>query len=321
VLGLDAGSSRVTAYGVGLDGEERFRESVPVPLDVAAAGNAAGALLREAMAKCGSPLALTMAVNQVVPHRVRDAAEQRYPRAAQTIEAALKEFDVPDDIPVALENNVNCAAVAEHHSGALRGLPNCAYLQAGIGIGLGFFTEGVLVRGAAGASGELAQIPISWDAAEPSPRDAIEKRYGALGMTERAQQLMGKGAPSTPETILAAAESGDPVAAGIRDEHAIAIARIAIASATVLDPAVLAIGGGLSQNAEFVELIRREFNRHLPHIDFRTAEMKTEATIRGAVIIARDLALTQALGPSHHPLVPHPALWNSPGEAAATGVV
>jgi predicted NBD/HSP70 family sugar kinase len=310
VLGLDIGSTQVACLAQGLDGTELFRAGTEVPRDIEAAGRAAAELLRKARAAVPAPLrGIAIAVNQVVPHAPRGEAGASYPRAARMVALALDGIDI-ERTPVAVENNVNCAAVAEHEDGAMTGLPHCAYLQIGVGIGLGFFVEGALVRGAAGASGELAQIPVSWDAAVPSPGDAIERRYGSVGMLERAAAFMGASAPRSAEELFSRAESGDETSELIMTEHAVAVARIATAAATVIDPAVVVVGGGLAKNDVFVARMREEFSMRLPHIELRPSAKGTGATLQGAVLIARDLALAVALGPRHRRLVPRPALWN-----------
>lgn len=311
VLGVDIGSTQVTCIAHGLDGTERVRQTVRVPRDVDAAGTASATLIREMVDSLGAPRAITIAVNQIVPHSLHAAGYDWYPVAPRLIERALDGVTIPPEVPIAVENNVNCAAVAEHEDGALEGLTHCAYLQAGVGIGLGYFTAGALVRGGTGASGEVAQVPLSWDAEVETPRDAIEDRYGSAGMVRRAAELMGAAAPTRSEDIFLMAEQGDAVAQEIMREHAVAIGRVAVAAATILDPVAIVVGGGLAKNLRFVDLLREEFTSLMPRIDVRHSEKGDDASAQGAVLIARDLALAALVGPQHQRLVPHPALWST----------
>lgn len=50
-------------------------------------------------------------------------------------------------LPVALDTDVNAAALAEHLSGSLRGVTSGAYLTVGTGVGGGFIADGVTIRG------------------------------------------------------------------------------------------------------------------------------------------------------------------------------
>lgn len=316
VLGLDIGSTQVTGVAQRLDGAEPDRFEVSVPRDIEKAGDAAALLVNKLLDSTPYPLrAITVAVNQIVPQPLRSPHHQgsERARAARIVDLALSDARISDEVPVAVENNVNCAAVAEHEDGALQGLMNGAYMQAGVGIGLGFFSEGVLVRGASGASGELAQIPVSWDAGIDSPRDAIEQRFGSAGLLARAAELMGSEPLALAEEIFGRAEQGDECARKLMAAHAVALGRIASAAATLLDPAVLVIGGGLARNELFTDLLAAEFSSRLPHVDIQPSRKGTGATIQGASLIARDVALTAMLGPLHRPLVPRPTLWARPG--------
>lgn len=123
----------------------------------------------------GVPRAVAVALNQVVPRQL--AHPHRPPsRALDTAQTFAACCKLPASTPFLLENNVNCAAVTEHQQGLMRGHDDAAYMQ--IGIVLGFFADGVLMRGGQGQSGALAQIPLSWHHTQPSGFDALEQRYG-----------------------------------------------------------------------------------------------------------------------------------------------
>ena len=66
-------------------------------------------------------------------------------------------------LPVALENDANGAAVAEHRLGAGRGSRHMVLLTLGTGIGGGLILNGELYRGAIGAAGELGHMTIKFD--------------------------------------------------------------------------------------------------------------------------------------------------------------
>ena len=50
-------------------------------------------------------------------------------------------------LPVALDTDVNAAAMAEHRLGALRGVSSGAYITVGTGVGAGFISEGAPIHG------------------------------------------------------------------------------------------------------------------------------------------------------------------------------
>src|SRR5207248_2196280 len=62
--------------------------------------------------------------------------------------------------PVVLDNNVNMAALGERWRGHARNVGTFAFLAVGAGIGMGLVHNGELVRGAHGAAGEVAYLPL-----------------------------------------------------------------------------------------------------------------------------------------------------------------
>ncbi|MBF6596066.1 MAG: ROK family transcriptional regulator [Thermaceae bacterium] len=71
----------------------------------------------------------------------------------------LMAWSVQHDTPIALENDVKLAAIAEHRSGTARQTDNFALLaERPSGIGLGLFLGGQLYRGERGFSGEIALL-------------------------------------------------------------------------------------------------------------------------------------------------------------------
>ncbi|MBU6233545.1 MAG: ROK family protein, partial [Acidobacteria bacterium] len=57
-------------------------------------------------------------------------------------------------------NDADCAAVAEHHTGAARGVDNFVMVTLGTGIGGGIFSHGHLVRGQSGFAGEIGHMVV-----------------------------------------------------------------------------------------------------------------------------------------------------------------
>src|SRR5947208_2513519 len=70
----------------------------------------------------------------------------------------------------------SCAAVAEREHGHGRDASTFAFVSVGTGIGMGLVLDGKLHRGAHGAAGEIAFLPLT--DGDLDPRDA--QRRGAL---------------------------------------------------------------------------------------------------------------------------------------------
>ncbi len=112
----------------------------------------------------------------------------------------LSEIDVRRELgalfgglDVLIENDVNLTMLGEAWRGAARGAENAAFLAVGTGIGLGLIVNGKLVRGATGAAGEIAYLPIGGDLVSPRALEvgAFELEVASTGIV-RALQALGR---------------------------------------------------------------------------------------------------------------------------------
>jgi predicted NBD/HSP70 family sugar kinase len=191
---------------------------------------------------------------------------------------------------VSFENDVNLAALGEHAHGVGRDVSNFVFLWVGTGIGLGIIVDGRLYRGAAGAAGEIAYLPVG----PGDPHDPAYRRRGQLEETASAAAVTriardhGMKSPSA-KNVFAAARRGDPAAA---DVVGVVAGRIALAIAAVvpvLDPALVVLGGGIAGNGG--DLLRAPIERELHRLSpFRprlaVSALGDEVVLHGAVATA-----------------------------------
>ncbi|TMD98831.1 MAG: ROK family transcriptional regulator [Chloroflexi bacterium] len=195
---------------------------------------------------------------------------------------------------VSFENDVNLAALAERTHGLGRNVHDFVFLSIGTGIGMALVIDGHIYRGAHGAAGEVAYMPLG----KGDPRDPANRRRGAFeeaaaaaGIVRTARRL-GMRAPLTPERIFVSARRGNAVAGRVVQAEA-AMLSLAIATVTpVLDPEMVILGGGIGRNGDLlVEPIERELRQLLP---FRprvaVSALGDDAVLRGAVAIALEVA-------------------------------
>jgi predicted NBD/HSP70 family sugar kinase len=76
---------------------------------------------------------------------------------------------------LAVENDINLAALGEQAHGVGKGVPNFVFISVGTGIGMGIVIEGQLHRGARGAAGEIGFLPL----AEANSAGGKRRRRGA----------------------------------------------------------------------------------------------------------------------------------------------
>src|SRR5436190_5820593 len=114
---------------------------------------------------------------------------------------------------VIIENDVNIAAIGEQWLGKAKGKSTFAFLALGTGFGMGVLSDGKLMRGAHGAAGEIAYLPIGGDPFDPATRahGTLEAAVGAAGIVRRYRAAGGRAA-TTVRDIFDRMGDGDAVA-------------------------------------------------------------------------------------------------------------
>ena len=148
---------------------------------------------------------------------------------------------------VMVENDVRAATWGAH---ILSGADDLGYLSIGTGLAAGFVLGGVLRRGAAGASGEIGHVPVDPD----GPLGSCGQR-GCLELTAAASALTAAwptdGEVVSPAAaVFAAASAGDPRALAVRDHFAARVADAIRMLGLSVDPAVIILGGGVTDLGE-----------------------------------------------------------------------
>jgi predicted NBD/HSP70 family sugar kinase len=208
--------------------------------------------------------------------------------------AGLQDFDVlgylrgrlgPD---VAIENDVNLAMLGERASGCARGCHNAAFLALGTGTGLGLLIDDKLFRGAHGAAGEIADLPIARDPTSqiPSATGTFELEVGSRAILDRYHRQGGTVAV-TVRDIFRLLEQGDELAASVLDTTARWVALAVVTLQSLLDLDLIVFGGSIGVRPELYERVRRAlpalFSRP---IAIAPSELGDRAGLMGAVCAA-----------------------------------
>ncbi len=201
---------------------------------------------------------------------------------------------LPPGVPVHLENNVNCAALAELHEGAARGRHTFGYLRVGVGVGLGIVVGGRVLRGANGAAGELARLPYPWDDDRVPRHEALEQYLGARSLLRRARDTWPDTdgpCPRTTERLFALAGAGRPAARAVVDRHAVDVGRLAAAVTAVLDPGLIVLGGSTGADHRLLPGVRAELAR----LSWPTEVVSSTVGDLGTVVGAARLAVARGV--------------------------
>lgn len=162
------------------------------------------------------------------------------------------------DVPVLLENDANCAAVGEYFCGAGRGTKNFAVVTLGTGVGGGFILDGKLYA-AGGMAGEVGHMVVVKGGAPCScgRRGCWEAYASATGLIRMTREVMEQnprsllfeesagGGAVTGRTAFAAAARGDEAAKALCGTYVEYVAAGVVNLLNILQPEVLAVGGGI----------------------------------------------------------------------------
>jgi predicted NBD/HSP70 family sugar kinase len=149
-------------------------------------------------------------------------------------------------VPVTIENDLNLAALAEAEE---RDVDDLVFVGVGTGVGMGIVAGGRLLRGAAGAAGELGHLPFGGrEVAGADGMGPLEAVAGGAGLAARWGGGSGR-------EVFEAAERGDARAAALLDDQARALATGIRAVRALLDPALVVLGGGIGCRADVAERV------------------------------------------------------------------
>jgi predicted NBD/HSP70 family sugar kinase len=297
VVGIDVGRSWVRGAIADLTGEfvarrderARVRSSRTLIAQLGAFANAlaaeAGVRWRDvSYATVGSPGVFHPELGQVaLAHSLPGWGRQGI------VEALRRELGSS----LAVENDVNLAAVGERWKGLGKGVDDFVFLQIGTGVGAGLVLGGELYRGSTGGAGEVGYLPIATEPrdARGIERGALDSVAGASGVVADAQRLGLTGSVSA-KRVFSEARRGDPIAKRVVAREARRIALAVVAVAAFADPELVVLGGGIGANGDLLlEAIERDvaaMSPFRPRIE--TTSLGDDATLHGAVWMALEAA-------------------------------
>ncbi len=260
------------------------------------------------------------------PDSDRVSAIPNLPALAEvSVASALREAL---GIPIALDNDVNLAAVGERWRGLATDRDHFVTISIGTGIGMGIVINGEIYRGSRGAAGEIDFLPLGADPFDGwQERGALrtdrfhpigappasDERWGGHGPLEaastgpailrRKEQRLAAGDATTSlraeddvAGIFRAAEEGDPLARELIDEEARTVALAIVTVAAVLDPQLVVLGGGVGSNPGLLERVRRYVAELFPRPpDIRASALGDAAAFHGAIAVGLRAARQQLL--------------------------
>lgn len=213
------------------------------------------------------------------------------------------------DVPVFVENDANCAAIAESIAGSTKGAEHAMIVTIGTGIGGGIIINNKLYIGVNGAGGELGHVVIQLNGeACTCGRKGCWESYSSATALIRQTKDMAEKYPSSKiwelvggdidkvdaKVAFDAAKLGDEAGIKVVDEYIDILAEALSNMVNIFQPEVIAIGGGVSKEGENLLTPLREkmkgrtfFIGDLQSTRIVEAQMGNDAGIVGAALISK----------------------------------
>lgn len=190
------------------------------------------------------------------------------------------ELESSLNLPVAIENDANCAGIAEVELGAGRNAQNMVFVVIGTGVGGAIFIQRQLYKGTNLFGGEFGLMK-SMDTQTFSKNGTLVKAANFY-REQTGKKVEGK-------ELFLLSEAGDQLATNYLDDMYQRIANNLYNIQVTLDPELIILGGGVSKRPELAEEIaRRLYNllkeeqveEIMPQI--RCCEFQNDANLIGA---------------------------------------
>jgi glucokinase len=214
-------------------------------------------------------------------------------------------------LPVVVENDANAAAWGEFQYGAGHDVDDLLLVTVGTGVGGGLVLDGELYRGAFGVAAEIGHMRVvpngrrcgcgqlgCWEQYASGNALVRTVREQAGQGSSRAAALLERAGGDiddiTGQMITAAARDGDAYAREKVHEIGRWLGEGIATLAAILDPASVAVGGGVAEAGDLVMAPAIEAFRatltgrgHRPELEIRQARLGNAAGLVGAADLAR----------------------------------
>lgn len=212
------------------------------------------------------------------------------------------------DLPIILDNDANCAALAESVAGAAKDVKNSVTITLGTGVGSGVVIDGKVYSGFNYSAAEMGHMVIELEG-EPCTcgrKGCWEAYASATGLIEHTIRAAKENPDSLinklvngdislidAKTAFDAAKQGDKTGQAVVDKYIYYLAEGLINVINIFAPEILVIGGGISKEGEYLLKPLREivykyvYFKEEPQTEIKAAQMGNDAGIIGAAMLGR----------------------------------
>ncbi|MDT2833215.1 ROK family glucokinase [Vagococcus carniphilus] len=225
----------------------------------------------------------------------------------KTLQQLKKPIEEALNIPFALDNDANVAALGERWKGAGENSPEVTFITLGTGVGGGIIAEGNLLHGVTGAAGEIGHITVDPEGFDCTcgKKGCLETVASATGVVRLARTMsesysgdsslkykIDDGQEVTSKDVFDAAKADDDFALLVVDKVCFYLGLACGNIGNILNPSDIVIGGGVSAAGDFlIERVQKYFNQFtFPQVrestKIKLAILGNEAGVIGAASLA-----------------------------------
>ena len=194
------------------------------------------------------------------------------------------------EVPVTVENDANCAALAEIKSGSLVDVKDAFVLVFGTAIGGALIHNKELYRGAHFCAGEVSFMSKNISAVM-GEENFCGLEFGALGFQKSCAKLLGKPPEEvTGEMIFDLIDANNADMLDALHKYAHGVAMMIFNLQVIFDPERFALGGGISERQSFIDAVQYELGElyknvpdYLPRPEVVACKYHNDANLFGAL--------------------------------------
>lgn len=209
------------------------------------------------------------------------------------------------DLPIYLDNDANCAGLAEAKVGAGKGKNDVVTITLGTGVGGGVVIDGKIYNGFNNAASEIGHMVIVVDGEQCTcgRKGCFECYASATGLVRQTKEAMDKAPDSimhelakeygkvSAKTAFQAAKKGDKAGLEVVEQY---IKYLGVGISNIINifmPEMVCIGGGVCNEGDYLLNPLREFvkkntySRTKAQTEVTIAEMGNDAGIIGAAFL------------------------------------
>ncbi len=207
-------------------------------------------------------------------------------------------LEAATNIRVGVDNDANCAALAEAKIGAGKGYKRVICLTIGTGLGCGIVLDGKVLNGTHGGAGEVGHVILYPNGIPCScGRKGCSEQYVSGTALKRMIEQMNVIDPYMdslvkPNRLFHLATSGQQNAIEVRNQFLTDLSIVISNLQALLDIDCIVIGGGVSESAnDWWNLLLEKVNPlKLQPLEIKRAKFGNESGMLGAALLVQDVS-------------------------------